>query len=77
MTGRHTPLVGPQGRDAPVLWTAEEAAAWLKTTKGAVYSAAERGRLPGARRFGRRLLVVRDELVAAVLQGRVPTTEVA
>lgn len=66
----------PAQGEPPALWSAEEAAAWLRTTRAAVYAAAERGRLPGARRFGRRLLVVRDELVAAVLQDRLPTTEV-
>ena len=71
---RHVPIA-PQG-EPPVLWSAAEAATWLRTTSAAVYAQAERGLLPGARRFGRRLLVVRDELVAAVLQDRVPTTEV-
>lgn len=73
MSGRHAPVVAPE---APVLWTADEAAAWLRCSRAAVYARAERGRLPGARRDGRRLLVVRDELVAAVLQERLPTTEV-
>ena len=44
--------------------TIHEAAVLLRTTAKALYTAAERGQLPGLRRAGRRLLVNRAELVA-------------
>jgi excisionase family DNA binding protein len=47
----------------PLLLTATEAAALLRTTRRAVYARAERGLLPGALRDGRRLLVCRDDLL--------------
>jgi excisionase family DNA binding protein len=46
--------------------TAEEAADLLRTTRKAVYALAERGQLPGARRFGRRLLIRRDDLLTSI-----------
>lgn len=55
----------------PVLMTASDVAAWLKTTLSAVYAKAERGTLPGAVRLGRRLYFIRSELLAYVEQGRV------
>jgi excisionase family DNA binding protein len=61
----------------PELLTAEEVAAWLKTTVKAVYARAERGTLPGALRPppGRRLYFVRAELLRWLEQGRVPHME--
>ena len=56
----------------PDLLTAEEVAAWLKTTVRAVYAKAERGSLPGATRLGRRLYFVRADLLRFLEQGRVP-----
>jgi excisionase family DNA binding protein len=50
----------------PVYLTADEAAELLRTTRKAVYDMASRGKLPGLRRFGRRLLINRKELLAAV-----------
>jgi excisionase family DNA binding protein len=58
--------------DLPDLLTAEEVAAWLKVSVRAVYAKAERGRIPGATRLGRRLYFVRSDLLAYVQQGRVP-----
>ncbi len=55
----------------PVLVTASDVAAWLKTTISAVYAKAERGTLPGAVRLGRRLYFIRSELITYVEQGRV------
>jgi excisionase family DNA binding protein len=46
--------------------TAEETADLLRTTRQAVWALAERGRLPGARKFGRRLLVRRADLVRSI-----------
>ena len=56
----------------PELLTADEVAAWLRTSKKAVYAKAERGGLPGATRVGRRLYFLRTELLRLVEQGRVP-----
>lgn len=59
------------GGGMPVLVTASDVAAWLKTTISAIYAKAERGTLPGAVRVGRRLYFIRSELLAYVEQGRV------
>jgi hypothetical protein len=56
----------------PELLTAEEVAAWLKTSIKAVYAKSERGSLPGATRIGRRLYFFRAELLGLAEQGRVP-----
>ncbi|MCK4413978.1 MAG: helix-turn-helix domain-containing protein [Candidatus Eisenbacteria sp.] len=47
----------------PYLLTVEEAAPLLRTTPKGVYCMHDRGKLPGAIRRGRRLLVVRDRLL--------------
>jgi excisionase family DNA binding protein len=52
----------PERNSPPEYLTAEEAAAWLRTTRKAIYVMAERGQLPGVTRIGRRLLVRRDDL---------------
>ncbi len=54
----------------PIFLTPEETAELLRTTRKAIYSRAERGQLPGVRRFGRRLLVRRDELLRAIDKGQ-------
>jgi hypothetical protein len=59
-------------RTLPDLLTADEVAAWLRTSVKAVYAKAERGCLPGAMRVGRRLYFLRAELLSLVEQGRVP-----
>lgn len=59
----------------PELLTADEVAAWLKTTRKAIYAKAERGHLPGATRIGGRLYFLRSDLVRVVEQGRVPPME--
>jgi excisionase family DNA binding protein len=51
----------------PYWLTVDEVAAWLRTTRKAVYARVERGRLPGAVRNGRRLLVRRDALVKSLV----------
>jgi excisionase family DNA binding protein len=48
--------------ELPVLLTADEVAAWLRTTRKAVYTMTERGLLPGPVRIGRRLLFQREAL---------------
>jgi excisionase family DNA binding protein len=69
---------GSGGREAghhlPELLTADEVAAWLKTTRRAIYAKAERGALPGVTHVGRRLYFVRDDLLRFVEQARVPHT---
>jgi excisionase family DNA binding protein len=47
----------------PLLFTADEVADLLRTSRKAIYAMAERGQLPGVRRVGRRLLVRRAELL--------------
>jgi hypothetical protein len=59
-------------RELPELLTPDEVAAWLKTTRKAVYAKAERGALPGATYVGRRLYFIRSDLLRCVAQGRVP-----
>lgn len=64
----------PTTRDAlPLLLTAEEVAALLRTTRKAVYAMAERASLPGAVRIGRRLLVHRDDLLRWLDERRTPS----
>jgi excisionase family DNA binding protein len=46
------------------LFTVDEAAALLRTSRKAIYAMAERHQLPGATRIGRRLLVRRDDLLS-------------
>jgi excisionase family DNA binding protein len=48
----------------PPLLTASEVAVVLRTSRKAVYAMAERARLPGVTRIGRRLLVRRDDLLS-------------
>ena len=64
MTARETGL--------PELLTADEVAAWLKTTRKAIYAKAERGTLAGATYVGRRLYFIRADLIRSLEQGRVP-----
>jgi len=59
----------------PTYLTAGETAELLRTTKTAIYAMAERGRLPGATKIGRRLLVCRDELLSCLRENRVPSPE--
>lgn len=49
-----------------VFLSADEAAELLRTSRKAIYSLADRGKLPGARRFGRRLLIRRDLLLREI-----------
>lgn len=63
---------GPGDGPQPFL-TVQEAAALLRTTVKAIYHRAERGRLPGLVRDGRRLLVRRQELLRSLAEVRVPS----
>ena len=52
----------------PMLLTADEVAAVLRTSRKAVYSMIERGQLPGITRIGRRVLLRRDDLLEFLRQ---------
>jgi excisionase family DNA binding protein len=56
--------------EAPVLLTADETAAVLRTSRKAVYAMAARTQLPGVTRIGRRLLVRRDDLLSWLSERR-------
>ena len=60
-------------RELPLLLTAEEAAALLRTTRKAIYVMAGRRRLPGVMHIGRRVLVRRDDLLHWLDQSRAPS----
>jgi len=48
--------VNADGKDWPVLCTADEVAALLRTSRKAVYVMAGRGLVPGVTKIGRRIL---------------------
>ena len=48
----------------PPFLTTSEVAGLLRTSRKAIYAMAERARLPGVTRIGRRLLVRRDDLLS-------------
>jgi len=60
-------------RELPLLLTADEAAALLRTTRKAIYVMASRRQLPGVTHIGRRLLVRRDDLLHWLDQSRAPS----
>jgi excisionase family DNA binding protein len=57
----------------PALLTVDETASLLRTTRAAIYAMAERGRIAGITRVGRRLLVSRDALLRSLFEGRAPS----
>lgn len=59
--------------DLPIYLTADEAASLLRTSRAGIYAMAARGRLAGATRVGRRLLVSRDVLLRFLSEGRAPS----
>jgi excisionase family DNA binding protein len=59
----------------PILLTASEVAALLRTSKPAIYSMAERAQLPGIVRIGRRLLFREDHLIEWLRQKSAPSPE--
>ena len=54
----------------PVLLTVDETASLLRTTRKAVYALIERGQLPGVTRLGRRVLILRSELLEWLCEKR-------
>lgn len=61
--------------ERPVLLTADEVAALLRTSRKAVYDMVERGALPGVTRIGRRVLVHADVLLDWLRQKSAPSLE--
>jgi excisionase family DNA binding protein len=57
-------------RELPLLLTADEAAALLRTTRKAIYVMAGRRQLPGVTHIGRRVLVRREDLLHWLDQNR-------
>lgn len=57
----------------PPLLTVDDAAAFLRTTRHAIYAMVEREQLPRPFRVGRRLLFRRDELLDWLHQKRTPS----
>jgi len=56
-----------------MLLTIEETASLLRSTPGTMYEWAERGKLPGLTKLGRRSLVRRDDLLKWLNRQRVRT----
>ena len=66
----------PQPSDQlPTLLTVDEAAAFLRKTRHAVYSMVERRQIPGVIRLHRRLLFRADELLHWIDQKRAPSLQ--
>ena len=56
-----------------LLFTPEETATLLRTTRKAIYAMIERRQLPGVTRIGRRLLLRRTDLLDWLDQKRAPS----
>ncbi len=67
--------VGRSRASLPVLFTVDEAAALLRTTRRAIYAMIERRKIPGVIRFGRRVLFRADDLLHWLDQKRAPSPE--
>ena len=63
--------------EMPVLLTADETAAILRTTRKGIYAMVERGQLPGVTRVGRRVLVRSDALLRWLDQKSTPSRSAA
>jgi excisionase family DNA binding protein len=67
------PVASPHNLEPLVFLTASETSTLLRTSRKAIYAMAERGRLPGVVRVGRRLLVRRDDLLRSLEERRAPS----
>lgn len=65
---RATPVSA--ARKLPYLLTIDEVADVLRTSRKAIYSRIERGLLPGVVRDGRRVLLLRDDLLHWIAERR-------
>ena len=54
----------------PYLLTPDEVAALLRTTRKAIHSRIQRGLLPGVVRDGRRVLLLRDDVLVYIAERR-------
>ncbi len=59
--------------DAPLLHTADEVAAILRTSRKVVYEMVAKHRIPGTLRMGRKLLFRRDRLLQWLRECSVPS----
>jgi excisionase family DNA binding protein len=59
----------------PQLFTVDEVASLLRTTRRAIYAMIERGQLPGVIRIRRRVLLRADDLLHWLDQKRAPSPE--
>jgi excisionase family DNA binding protein len=59
--------------ELPILLTADDAAALLRTTRKAIYVMVGRRQLPGVIHLGRRVLLRRDDLLHWLDQNRAPS----
>jgi len=66
-----TPDGGSNREDEVTLLTVDEAAELLRTTRKAIYAMVKRGRLPGAVRLGRRVLLSRARLLEFIKENSV------
>ena len=70
---RREPLARPSS--LPQLITVDDAAAFLCTSRCAIYAMLERGQLPPPIRIGRRVLLLQDELLDWLHQKRAPSLQ--
>ena len=61
------------GSSLPMLLTADEAAALLRTSRTALYAMVARTQVPGVTRIGRRVLFRSDDLLHWLDQNRAPS----
>ena len=57
----------------PIYLTPDDAAALLRTSRKAIYVMVERGRLPGVKKIGKRLLIRTETLLSWIDQQGAPS----
>lgn len=68
-------LVTTNTGELPFFLTIPDVAAFLRTSRKAVYTMVERGQMPGLTKIGRRLLVRRDDLLDWLDRSRAPSPQ--